>query len=156
MVFPFFTFANLIVLYREDTIVVFAGYPSEMKYFMSHNPGLNSRIAYHINFPDYNEEELFEIVRLMLQEQNLKLDSVAIPRVKNIIAFGCRQENFGNGRYVRNILDKAKMKQASRLVTTDPAVITKENIQMLICDDFDARSFETNTLVYNQNIIGFN
>ena len=141
---------------REDTIVIFAGYPNEMEYFLSRNPGLNSRIAYHINFPDYTEDELFEIVRLMLQEQNLKLDPVAIPRVKNIITSGRKQENFGNGRYVRNVLDKAKMKQASRLVTTDPAVITKENIQMLICDDFDARSFETNTLVYNQNIIGFN
>ena len=97
-----------------------------------------------------------EIVRLMLQKQNLKLDPAAIPRVKNIIDSGCKQENFGNGRYIRNVLDKAKMNQASRLVTTDPAVITNENINLLICDDFDVRSFETNTLVYNQNIIGFN
>ena len=126
-----------------------------MEYFLSRNPGLNSRIAYHINFPDYNEEELFEIVRLMLQEQNLKLDSVAIPRVKNIIAFGCRQENFGNGRYVRNILDKAKMKQASRLVTTDPAVITNENINLLICDDFDAPALANRTVPKTRNSIGF-
>ena len=140
---------------REDTIVIFAGYPNEMEYFLSSNPGLNSRIAYRINFPDYNEEELFEIVRLMLQEQNLKLDSVAIPRVKNIIAFGCRQENFGNGRYVRNILDKAKMKQASRLVTTDPAVITNENINLLICDDFDAPALANRTVPKTRNSIGF-
>lgn len=141
---------------REDTIVIFAGYPSQMEYFMSRNPGLNSRIAYHINFPDYNEEELFEIVRLMLQEQNLKLDTSAIPRVKNIIAYGCRQDNFGNGRYVRNVLDKAKMKQASRLVSTDPSVITNENINILTIDDFDVSYYETITLVNNQNIIGFN
>ena len=141
---------------REDTIVIFAGYPSEMDYFLSRNPGLSSRIAYHINFPDYNEKELFEIVRLMLQEQNLKLDPSAIPRVKNIIASGYRQENFGNGRYVRNILDKAIMKQASRLVASDPSIITNENIKILTTDDFDIRSYETITLVNNQNIIGFN
>lgn len=140
---------------REDTIVIFAGYPNEMECFLSRNPGLNSRIAYHINFPDYNEEELFEIVRLMLQEQNLKLDTSAIPRVKSIIASGCRQENFGNGRYVRNVLDKAKMKQASRLVTTDPAVITNENINLLICDDFDVPDLKSMVLTKPRSTIGF-
>ena len=140
---------------REDTIVIFAGYPNEIEYFLSRNPGLNSRIAYHINFPDYNEEELFEIARLMLQEQNLKLDPAAIPRVKNIIASGRKQENFGNGRYVRNILDKAKMKQASRLVTTNPAVITNKNINMLICDDFDAQALESMTVKNTRSTIGF-
>ena len=140
---------------REDTIVIFAGYPNEMESFLSRNPGLNSRIAYHINFPDYNEEELFEIVRLMLQEQNLKLDTSAIPRVKSIIASGCRQENFGNGRYVRNVLDKAKMKQASRLVTTDPAVITNENINLLICDDFDVPDLKSMVLTKPRSTIGF-
>ena len=93
---------------------------------------------------------------LMLQEQNLKLDPAAIPRVKNIIASGRKQENFGNGRYVRNILDKAIMKQASRLVASDPSIITNENIKILTTDDFDIRSYETITLVNNQNIIGFN
>ena len=103
---------------REDTIVVFAGYPREIEHFMSRNPGLSNRIAYHINFPDYNEGKLFEIAKAMLKEQNLKLDESAIPRVKSIIVSGCRESNFGNGRYVRNILDKAKMKQASRLVAS--------------------------------------
>ena len=140
---------------REDTIVIFAGYPNEMEYFLSRNPGLNSRIAYHINFPDYNEEELFEIVRLMLQEQNLKLDPDAIPRVKSIIGSGCKQENFGNGRYVRNILDKAKMKQASRLAATAPAAITKENIQMLICDDFEMPMLKSMAIKNQRNTIGF-
>ena len=91
----------------------------------------------------------------MLQEQNLKLDPVAIPRVKNIIASGCRQENFGNGRYVRNVLDKAKMKQASRLVTTDPAVITNENINLLICDDFDVPDLKSMVLTKPRSTIGF-
>ena len=140
---------------REDTIVIFAGYPKEMGYFLSRNPGLNSRIAYHINFPDYTEDELFEIVRLMLQEQNLKLDPVAIPRVKNIIASGRRQENFGNGRYVRNILEKAKMKQASRLLATNPAVITNENINLLICDDFDVPDLKSMALTKPRSTIGF-
>lgn len=140
---------------REDTIIVFAGYPSEMEHFMSRNPGLSSRIAYHLNFPDYNEEELFEIARAMLQEQGLKLDTSAIPRVKSIIASGCRQGNFGNGRYVRNILDKAKMKQASRLVATAPSIVTNENINILTIDDFDYRSYQPITLVNNQNVIGF-
>ena len=140
---------------REDTIVVFAGYPNEMEHFLSRNPGLSSRIAYHINFPDYSEEELFEIVILMLQEQNLKLDKSAIPRVKNILASGCRQENFGNGRYVRNILDKAKMKQASRLVTSDPSIIANDNINMLTCDDFETPALASRTVPKTRNAIGF-
>ena len=123
--------------------------------FLSRNPGLSSRIAYHINFPDYNEEELFEIVILMLQEQNLKLDKSAIPRVKNILASGCRQENFGNGRYVRNILDKAKMKQASRLVTSDPSIIANDNINMLTCDDFETPALASRTVPKTRNAIGF-
>ena len=91
----------------------------------------------------------------MLQEQNLKLDPDAIPRVKSIIGSGCKQENFGNGRYVRNILDKAKMKQASRLAATAPAAITKENIQMLICDDFEMPMLKSMAIKNQRNTIGF-
>ena len=90
-----------------------------------------------------------------MQEQNLKLDPSAIPRVKSIIVSGCSQENFGNGRYVRNILDKAKMKQASRLASTAPAAITKENIQMLICDDFEVPALKSRTATNPRNTIGF-
>lgn len=140
---------------REDTIVIFAGYPNEMDYFMSRNPGLSSRIAYHINFPDYNEEELFDIARLILQEQNLKLEPVAIPRVKSIIPSGCKQENFGNERYVRNILDKAKMLQASRLVAADLSFITNENINLLICDDFEMPMLKSMAIKTQRNTIGF-
>ena len=140
---------------REDTIVIFAGYPNEMDEFLERNPGLSSRIAYHINFPDYNDGELLEIAGLMLQEQNIKLDSAAISRVKSIIASGCRQENFGNGRYVRNILEKAKMKQAARLVATNPSVITNENVNLLICVDFDVPALKSRTATKPINTIGF-
>ena len=140
---------------REDTIVIFAGYPNETEQFLSRNPGLSSRIAYHINFPDYSEEELFEIAVAMLKEQNLKLDESAIPRVKSIIASGCRQGNFGNGRYVRNILDKAKMKQASRLVAKNSLFITNDNINILTSDDFDFLTPEYMKVTNKRNSIGF-
>jgi len=140
---------------REDTIVVFAGYPSEMEHFMLRNPGLSSRIAYHINFPDYNEEELFEIAIKMLKEQNLKLDSSAIPIVKSIITSGCRQENFGNGRYVRNILDKAKMKQASRLVATNAKTLGNNDICALKNEDFTTENILMEQANNQKGKIGF-
>ena len=140
---------------REDTIVIFAGYPNEMDEFLKRNPGLNSRIAYYINFPDYDEDELFDIARLMLQEQNLKLDLVAIPRLKSIISTGCSQENFGNGRYVRNILDKAKMKQASRLVKFDTNSLTADDVCTLKEEDFEVQPLTNIRVDEKRTKIGF-
>ena len=121
---------------REDTIVVFAGYPKEMEYFMSRNPGLNSRIAYHINFPDYKESELLEIMKLLFQQNSMLLAPEGEAKVQQILAIYANQSNEGNGRLVRNLFEKAKMRQASRIVNFNKYNQTKEYLQTIIDDDF--------------------
>jgi SpoVK/Ycf46/Vps4 family AAA+-type ATPase len=122
---------------RENTIVIFAGYPDKMEGFLQKNPGLKSRIAFHVDFPDYKEEELFDILRLMLKKQELNLADGAEEKVSKILMQVAMQENYGNGRYVRNLLEKARLKQATRLVAMDWDTVTPATLCTLIADDFD-------------------
>lgn len=112
-------------------------YPGKMEGFLNKNPGLRSRIAFHVNFPDYSLDELMGITRLMVKNQKLTLAPAAEPVIQQILAKGSATEDFGNGRFVRNLLEKARMKQATRLVALDLDVITAEDICTLTAADFE-------------------
>lgn len=112
-------------------------YPGKMEGFLNKNPGLRSRIAFHVNFPDYSLDELMDITRLMVKNQKLTLAPAAEPVIQQILAKGSATEDFGNGRFVRNLLEKARMKQATRLVALDLDVITAEDICTLTAADFE-------------------
>ena len=99
---------------RDDIIVIFAGYPDKMSKFLDRNPGLRSRIAFHVQFPDYSVEELTEIFKLMLKDKGLTLAKDALPKVREQFAKIKDVSDFGNGRYFRNLLEQSIMKQASR------------------------------------------
>lgn len=122
---------------REDMIVIFAGYPDIMEDFIRSNPGLKSRIAFHVPFNDYNAEELYSILELMVNKKKMMLGADIKDRVLPILQIESKKENFGNGRYVRNLLEKAKLKQASRLVAMDIDTITQEDIKTLVAMDFE-------------------
>ena len=122
---------------RDSTIVIFAGYPEKMEGFLNKNPGLRSRIAFHVSFPDYTQDELMDITRLMVKNQKLTLAPEAESVIREILAKGSATEDFGNGRFVRNLLEKARMKQATRLVTLDPDAVTAEDICTLSAADFE-------------------
>ncbi len=124
---------------REDTIVIFAGYPDKMEGFLQKNPGLKSRIAFHVDFPDYNDDELMDILRLMLKKQNLSLADGADEKISKILVDAAAQENFGNGRFVRNLLEKARLKQATRLVAMDWDAVTPEIACTLTAEDFEVQ-----------------
>ena len=87
-----------------------------MKEFLEQNEGLASRIAFHLNFPDYSPEELTQILDLMLEKSEYRMDERTREKCFSICADACREENYGNGRFVRNLLDHAIMRQADRLI----------------------------------------
>ena len=123
---------------REDIVVIFAGYPDKMEGFLQKNPGLRSRIAFHIPFEDYSVEELCNIAHIVAEGQGLKLDDSVKEKLMLILEQAVRQEDFGNGRYVRNLVEKAVMKQSSRLVSLGTENVLKEDLELLIADDFEA------------------
>ena len=122
---------------REDTIVIFAGYPDKMEGFLQKNPGLRSRIAFHVQFSDYTQTELLDIMRLMVKNKKLCLACGAEEKISKIFGSALKQGDFGNGRFARNLLEKALMKQATRLVSMDYDSVTAEIVATLTAEDFE-------------------
>lgn len=114
--------------HREDVVVIFAGYPDEMEKFLQKNPGLRSRIAFHVPFEDYDADELCKIAALIGKNKGISLEDAALQKLGTIFETARKQSDFGNGRYVRNVLEQAKMNQASRLLGYDFEDITTEEI----------------------------
>ena len=100
---------------RHDLVVIFAGYKDKMERFFSDVPGLSSRIAHHIDFPDYGPEDLLAIARLMLEATEYRFSDRAANAFADYLARRREQPNFANGRSVRNALDRARMRHAMRL-----------------------------------------
>jgi Holliday junction resolvasome RuvABC ATP-dependent DNA helicase subunit len=107
-----------------------------METFLQKNPGLRSRIAFHVPFSDYNPEELMQILELMVKKHSMKLNDNVADKLLPILSVAMNEPDFGNGRYVRNVFERAKMKQASRLISMDVDNITKDELIMLTADDF--------------------
>lgn len=102
---------------NSGTIFIFAGYPKQMDEFITQNEGLRSRIPYILDFPDYSTEELMEILARMANQKNYIPTPDAMDKCKETIKKALAEKNFGNGRFVRNMLDKAIAKQATRLIS---------------------------------------
>jgi probable Rubsico expression protein CbbX len=100
---------------RERLVVVLAGYRDRMETFFRSNPGMGSRIAHHVDFPDYDVEELMDIARLMLEQRAYELDDEAESALKRYIARRVEQPRFANARSIRNAIDRARLRQAARL-----------------------------------------
>jgi probable Rubsico expression protein CbbX len=101
--------------HRDNLVVILAGYSDRMATFFQSNPGLSSRIAHHIDFPDYNETELIEITTLMANEMRYNLDESAKSAMCEYIEKRKLQPHFANARSIRNALDRARLRQANRL-----------------------------------------
>ena len=129
--------------HREDVVVIFAGYPDEMEMFLQKNPGLRSRIAFHVPFADYDADELCEIATLFGKNKGIALEDAAVEKLGMIFEIARKQSDFGNGRYVRNILEKAQMNQASRLLGYDFDDITTEEITTIKAVDIEIPDVKT-------------
>jgi hypothetical protein len=122
---------------RDDVIVIFAGYPDEMERFLKKNPGLRSRISFSVHFPDYSPAELYEILELLVKKDGLLLGGDVRGKVRPMLERAVTVKEFGNGRYARNLLEHARMRQATRLVETRRRDLSDETVRTLVADDFE-------------------
>jgi len=122
--------------HREDVIVIFAGYPEKMEKFLEKNEGLRSRIAFHLDFPNYNNEELIDILKLMTKKNGYECEDAVYEKCADIFDNVTEKKDYGNGRYVRNLLEHAIMKQSRRLMK-DGGGIDEKQIRCLLAEDFE-------------------
>ena len=120
---------------REDLVVILAGYKEPMDKFYESNPGLSSRIANHIDFPDYTVDELVKIAKLMLQDQQYQLTPDAEIALTQYIQKRKEKPLFANARSVKNALDRARMRQANRIFDSRGQVLTKKELVNLEAND---------------------
>ena len=122
---------------RDDLIVIVAGYPDLMNKFLRTNPGLESRFNKYITFEDYTPNELYDIFILMCDDSNLVLDEKADEYLKSyfVNVYECRGDNFGNGRYVRNLFEEVLTRQANR-ITKQPN-ISDDELNTITYEDFN-------------------
>jgi probable Rubsico expression protein CbbX len=120
---------------RDELVVILAGYKEPMDKFYESNPGLSSRIANHIDFPDYTTPELLQIAKLMLQDQQYRLTSDAESALVQYIEKRKEKPLFANARSVKNALDRARMRQANRIFDSRGQVLTKKELVNLEASD---------------------
>jgi probable Rubsico expression protein CbbX len=120
---------------RDDLVVILAGYKDKMDKFFMSNPGMRSRIAHHIDFPDYKPEELLAIAKLMLAAQNYHFSAEAERAFTEYLTLRMKMEHFSNARSVRNALDRARLRQANRLFGRRGRLLTKDDLMTLEAED---------------------
>lgn len=127
--------------HRDDVIVIFAGYPEKMKEFLDKNEGLRSRIAFHLDFPDYKADELVGILKLMAEKKGYKLSDEIEAKCQDIFEMAVNQKEFGNGRYARNLLEQAMMAQSRRITKECKGKkITRKTLTTLKAEDFEVNA----------------
>ena len=124
--------------YRDDLVVIVAGYTEPMKHFFSSNPGLKSRFNIFIEFPDYSAEELLKMLEKLSSKNDYMLDNVVIPRLRTFFEeqIENKDENFANGRLVRNIFDDLVMNHAKRIFKTARNTSDLRLLTVISSDDF--------------------
>ena len=127
---------------REDLVVILAGYKDRMETFFQSNPGFHSRVAHHLDFPDYSADELMAIAAVMLEQQHYALDDGAQHAFREYLELRMAQPHFANARSVRNALDRAKLRQANRLLRLGGQVPESELTRLDASDIRQSRVFD--------------
>jgi probable Rubsico expression protein CbbX len=120
---------------RDDLVVILAGYADRMDRFFTANPGFRSRIAHHIEFPDYSDPELLQIADLMLGQQNYHLAPEARDALTGYIAKRREQPHFANARSIRNALDRARLRQANRIFANATGPLSAKELSEISAED---------------------
>ncbi len=120
---------------RDDLVVILAGYKDRMDTFFKSNPGMSSRIAHHIDFPDYSEGELMQIAEKMLATQHYHFGEGARAAFEQYLARRMQQPHFANARSVRNALERARLRAASRLFAERNRALTESDLTTIVPED---------------------
>jgi probable Rubsico expression protein CbbX len=120
---------------RNDLVVILAGYKDRMDTFFRSNPGMGSRVAHHVDFPDYSSEELFRIAGKMMATMQYRLDEPAGTALRDYIERRMGQPRFANARSIRNALDRARLRQANRLFTARGGALDAAALQLITAED---------------------
>ena len=120
---------------RDDLVVIFAGYKDRMDGFYESNPGLSSRVANHIDFPDYTPEELIQIARLILEEQQYRMNEEAEFALLEYIRKRKDLPLFANARTISNAIDTARMRHANRMFNSGDKILTKSDLVTIQAED---------------------
>jgi probable Rubsico expression protein CbbX len=126
---------------RDDLVVILAGYKDRMGTFFQANPGFHSRIAHHIDFPDYSLEELMQIAELIIEQQHYQFDDQSRKAFAEYLGLRMQQAHFANARSVRNAIDRIKLRQASRLLRQGGQVARSELVRIDASDIRQSRVF---------------
>ena len=140
---------------RDDVIVIFAGYTDRMREFISLNEGLRSRLSYVLEFEDYTSKELYQIFEKMISDEELIATSSAKKSVKKIIDDISKSKDYGNGRFVRKLIENAKLNMDFRLANLNKTKYTFEELKTLTVEDF--KELESDKVLDRQegNFVGF-
>lgn len=120
---------------RDDLVVILAGYEDRMERFFSANPGFRSRIAHHVEFPDYSDDELLAIAEVMLEQLSYRLSAEAEAALRRYLALRREQPHFSNARSLRNALDRARLRQAKRLFEEVEGPVDAEALSTITSED---------------------
>ncbi len=123
---------------RDDLVVIMAGYADRMETFFRSNPGLSSRIAHHLEFPDYDAGELAEIAGRMLEQMQYRLSPSGLEALNEYIPLRMQQPHFANARSIRNALDRARLRQANRLFAARGRELSRDELMTIEGEDLRA------------------
>ena len=122
---------------RDDLVVILAGYKDKMDKFFESNPGFRSRIAHHIDFPDYSNDELLEIAEVMVTSMNYQFNEESKKAMAEYIKIRKKQPHFANARSIRNAIDRARLRQANRVFNSSEGPIGASFLSQI--EDIDIR-----------------
>ncbi len=123
---------------RDDLVVILAGYKDRMDTFFRSNPGMASRIAHHIDFPDYDGDELFAIAEMIASGMHYRFDTGAKEAMREYIGLRMQQPRFSNARSIRNGLDRARLRMANRLFAERDRPLGRVDLETITAEDIRA------------------
>jgi probable Rubsico expression protein CbbX len=123
---------------RDDLVVILAGYKDRMDTFFRSNPGMASRIAHNIDFPDYGADELFAIAGIMVAAMNYRFDDAGAAAMEDYIARRMQQPRFANARSIRNAIDRARLRMANRLFAQRDTPLDRRALETITAEDIRA------------------
>jgi probable Rubsico expression protein CbbX len=125
---------------RDDLVVILAGYKPRMDIFFRSNPGMASRVAHHLDFPDYSVDQLLQIAQLLVERIDYQFDDRSLVAMRDYIALRVAQPHFANARSIRNALDRARLRQAGRLFAQAGAGSPPDRERLMTIAEEDIRA----------------